>query len=160
MQHSCDALHLTGSAFPAFSAVEADHHAAAVPLYLNAPYYGAYHPVLCIALYCDALQCLPLDSTVHTAWYYCKPVCKWVAFCVGDLASSEWWKKNQKESVAPDPSPEENLQNVLADVFLEDTQHQRNPFPPSQPLPDLHLPKTAPPNSLLVRQACLLSLWT
>ena len=78
--------------------------------------------------------------------------------CVGDLASSEWWEK--QDLVPPDPSPPENLQSVLADVFLEDSQYQQNPFPfpASQPLPNLHLPKTAPPHSLLVRQACLLSL--
>lgn len=75
--------------------------------------------------------------------------------CAGDLASSEWWER--QDLVPPEPSPPENLQSVLADVFLD--QHQQNPFPASQPLPNLHLPKTAPPHSLLVRQACLLSLY-
>ncbi|KAL3150565.1 hypothetical protein ABBQ32_000377 [Trebouxia sp. C0010 RCD-2024] len=76
------------------------------------------------------------------------------ARAVGDLASSEWWLK--KQVVEPEPSPADNLQRVLADLFLEDPRFQPDPFPASQPLPELHLPKTAPSNSLLVRQACLL----
>ena len=80
-----------------------------------------------------------------------------VTLCAGDLASSEWWER--QDLVPPEPSPPENLQSVLADVFLEESHHQQNPFPASQPLPNLHLPKTAPPHSLLVRQACLLLLY-
>ncbi|KAL3137852.1 hypothetical protein ABBQ38_005105 [Trebouxia sp. C0009 RCD-2024] len=79
------------------------------------------------------------------------------ARAVGDLASSEWWVK--KHVMEPEPSPADNLQRVLADLFLEDRRFQPDPFPASQPLPELHLPKTAPSNSLLrfvrhLREAC------
>lgn len=114
----------------------------------HVPVCSAYHSVALTALRCAVLR--------YVVLYHCITACDQLSMCVGDLASSEWWER--KDLVPPEPSPPENLQSVLADVFFENPRHQQNPFPVSQPLPDLHLPKTAPPNSLLVRQACLLSL--
>ena len=53
--------------------------------------------------------------------------------------------------IPPVASPPHNLQRVLADVFLEDTEDQQSPS--SSPLPELPFPKAAPSNSLLARQA-------
>ena len=69
--------------------------------------------------------------------------------CIGDLASHDWWDRNG--DIPPDASPPENLQRVIADVFQEEQEHAA----PSQG--GLQFPKTAPPESLLVRQACLVA---
>ncbi len=78
--------------------------------------------------------------------------------CAGDLAGQEWW--DRRGLIPPKASPAHNLQRVLADVFQEDQPSGQNPPPDSQGAPhapQLHFPKTAPPESLLVRQACLLA---
>lgn len=75
----------------------------------------------------------------------------------GDLASHEWWERRQE--VVPAASPPDNLQQVLDDVF--DVQQPRDTegaglqqAGPQSVQPLLHCPKTAPADSLLVRQAC------
>ncbi len=80
--------------------------------------------------------------------------------CAGDLAGKDWWER--KGLTPPEASPPHNLQRVLADLFQDDSpraervetagsgvQSQKAP----QDLSHLHFPKTAPADSLLVRQA-------
>lgn len=84
-----------------------------------------------------------------------------LVLCAGDLAGQEWWER--QGLIPPEASPAHNLQRVLADVFQEEPAGQQagECGPPSQAAPQhpLHLnfPKTAPTDSLLVRQAGLLT---
>ena len=83
----------------------------------------------------------------------------------GDLAGTDWWER--KGLTPPVASPPHNLQRVLADVFQEDPPREervetagsgvRSQKAP-QDLSHLHFPKTAPADSLLVRQAGLLTI--
>ncbi len=83
----------------------------------------------------------------------------------GDLAGKDWWERQGLNP--PAASPPDNLQMVLADVFQEDPPREegvetagngvRSQKAP-QDLPHLHFPKTAPADSLLVRQAGLLTI--
>lgn len=78
----------------------------------------------------------------------------------GDLASRDWWERRQE--VAPAASPPDNLQQVLDDVFEVQGSQGLAGGPAGNESPQaaasqLHCPKTGPPDSLLVRQACPLS---
>ncbi len=87
-------------------------------------------------------------------------------FCsyAGDLAGKDWWER--QNLTPPVASPPDNLQMVLADVFQEDPPREEEVKTAGsgvwsqkapQDLPHLHFPKTAPADSLLVRQAGLLT---
>ena len=85
--------------------------------------------------------------------------------CAGDLAGKDWWERQDLKP--PVASPPHNLQKVLADVFQEDLPREegvetagtgvRSQKAPRD-LSHLHFPKTAPADSLLVRQAGLLTI--